>query len=212
MNQLNGWKNAQVVRVGAIQLYFGLHDDCPTCRALIGFEVDGHARVVCDASEKRGGLAHTTTHRKHLQPDIRQWVTPAQFATAWLELTGIQGSCATSCSGPTCALPAIGFFAPSVSAKVVTLGDLFLCFSYDNNGCWPEMVAFQRAGQEPVVCDASNWPGKGHAARTRKHRLALADDKDWLAPVEFHRHWLQEDIRVCSSIALASRRTTNASK
>ncbi|HZZ77575.1 MAG TPA: hypothetical protein VFE62_03595 [Gemmataceae bacterium] len=41
MNQLNGWKNAQVVRVESIQLYFGLHDDC----------------VVCDMSENRGGLA-----------------------------------------------------------------------------------------------------------------------------------------------------------
>ena len=69
IRRLNRWKNAQVLRVEHLQLYFSLHDNCPTCRGLIAFEMDGHPRVVCDTSEKLGGLEHTTRHRTHLEVD-----------------------------------------------------------------------------------------------------------------------------------------------
>ena len=192
MNKLNRWKNAQVVRVESFQLYFSLHDDCPTCRGLIGFEVDGHPRVVCDISEKRGGITHTTAHRKFLQPNTSKWVSLSEFARLWIEQTSIPAGTSASCSGPTCSLPTIGFFGESVSAKVVVLGPLELFFSYDNSGFWPDLVAFQMEGQEPVVGDLSNWPSPWNTVRTAKHRTVLEPDRQkWLNPVELHQRWLE---------------------
>lgn len=122
IQKLNGWKNAQIVRVNALQLYFSMHDDCPTCRGLIAFEVDGKARVVCDVSQKRGGFVHTTKHRSFLQPDQTQWVPSTEFVRQWFDQTSVPAKPISTCSGPTCRLPSIGFYMNSVSAKVVQLG------------------------------------------------------------------------------------------
>jgi hypothetical protein len=188
IHKLNRWKNAQVVRVGSIQLYFSLHDDCPTCRGLIAFELDGHPRVVCDVSEKRGGIGHTSVHRTFLEPDTTKWLNPREFERQWMELASLPAS--VSCSGCDCSLPTIGHFARSVSAKVLTLGSLRLYFSYNNNGFWPDLVAFRVEPQEPIVCDLSSWRSTGTVGTTN-HRMMLEPNvQKWLTPVEFHQRWL----------------------
>lgn len=78
-----GYRTAQVLRLGTLQLYFTLHDDCPMCRDMVAFSIDGQDPVVCDTAGKKGGVVQTGKHRADLEPDKTKWLSAAEFYKRW---------------------------------------------------------------------------------------------------------------------------------
>jgi hypothetical protein len=110
-------------------------------------------------------------------------LNPADFRESWTKTVGTP-------------LPTICHFGRWITAVEARVGPLSMYFSF-HRGFYPDPIAFQVAGQVPVVRNLTGWPGS-HVRTTEQRRLHPAPDRQGLEHHERHQSRHRNDDGDCA--------------